>query len=201
MGKLKNWFHELSLAGKVSVIAVIALSGIFSASAISMPSTNISTEQTNTSLNGNDLNEPDKTNPVIQTETKTDTESVPYESKTIETDDLPKGETKVQTAGVNGEKTITYTITLTDGIETNRTSQESVTKEPTTEIILSGTYVKPIQTSSNCDPNYTGCVPIASDVDCGGGSGNGPAYVYGPVQVIGYDIYDLDRDGDGWGCE
>lgn len=52
-----------------------------------------------------------------------------------------------------------------------------------------------------CDPNYTGCVPVASDVDCAGGSGNGPAYVRGPVQVIGSDIYGLDRDGDGIGCE
>jgi hypothetical protein len=55
--------------------------------------------------------------------------------------------------------------------------------------------------SNNCDPNYSGCVPIASDVDCTGGSGNGPAYVAGPVQVIGSDIYGLDRDGDGIGCE
>jgi hypothetical protein len=53
-----------------------------------------------------------------------------------------------------------------------------------------------------CDPNYGGaCVPIASDVDCAGGSGNGPAYVRGPVQVVGDDIYGLDRDGDGIGCE
>jgi len=55
---------------------------------------------------------------------------------------------------------------------------------------------------SSCDPNYTGaCVPIASDVDCAGGSGNGPAYVQGPVRVVGSDIYGLDRDGDGIGCE
>jgi hypothetical protein len=44
-------------------------------------------------------------------------------------------------------------------------------------------------------------VPIASDVDCAGGSGNGPAYVRGPVQVVGVDIYDLDRDHDGIACE
>ncbi len=54
---------------------------------------------------------------------------------------------------------------------------------------------------SSCDPNYSGCVPIASDVDCKGGTGNGPAYAEGPVQVIGTDIYDLDRDNDGIGCE
>ena len=55
--------------------------------------------------------------------------------------------------------------------------------------------------TSNCDPNYSGCVPIASDVDCYGGTGNGPAYVRGPVRVIGRDIYGLDRDKDGYGCE
>lgn len=52
-----------------------------------------------------------------------------------------------------------------------------------------------------CDPNYSGCVPIASDVDCAGGSGNGPAYVEGPIRVIGTDKYDLDRDGNGIACE
>lgn len=52
-----------------------------------------------------------------------------------------------------------------------------------------------------CDPNYSGCVPVASDVDCAGGGGNGPEYVKGPIQVIGQDIYNLDRDGDGIACE
>lgn len=56
-------------------------------------------------------------------------------------------------------------------------------------------------TNPGCDPNYSGCVPIASDVDCAGGSGNGPAYVRGPIQVIGSDIYGLDADHDGVACE
>lgn len=56
--------------------------------------------------------------------------------------------------------------------------------------------------AQSCDPNYEGqCVPVASDVDCAGGSGNGPAYVRGPVYVVGRDIYGLDRDGDGIGCD
>lgn len=56
-------------------------------------------------------------------------------------------------------------------------------------------------TNPGCDPNYSGCVPIASDVDCAGGSGNGPAYVRGPIQVTGRDIYGLDSDHDGIACE
>lgn len=60
----------------------------------------------------------------------------------------------------------------------------------------------PVASAAPCDPNYSGaCVPIASDVDCAGGSGNGPVYVSGPVTVVGNDIYGLDRDGNGTGCE
>ena len=55
--------------------------------------------------------------------------------------------------------------------------------------------------SNECDPNYDPCVPVASDVDCASGNGNGPAYVQGPVRVVGVDIYGLDRDGDGIACE
>lgn len=60
----------------------------------------------------------------------------------------------------------------------------------------------PQQQGSACDSNYSGpCVPVDSDVDCAGGSGNGPSYVSGPVTVVGSDIYGLDRDGNGTGCE
>jgi hypothetical protein len=60
----------------------------------------------------------------------------------------------------------------------------------------------PPPTTPSCDPNYVGaCVPAdTSDVDCAGGSGDGPEYV-GPVQVVGSDPYGLDADGDGYACE
>lgn len=68
--------------------------------------------------------------------------------------------------------------------------------------LLFAVLTSQVTVAQSCDPNYAGaCVPIASDVDCQGGSGNGPAYVQGPVQVVGTDIYDLDRDNDGIGCE
>lgn len=55
---------------------------------------------------------------------------------------------------------------------------------------------------SSCDPSYEGaCLdPNASDYDCAGGSGDGPEYT-GTVSVVGDDHYDLDRNGDGTGCE
>jgi hypothetical protein len=56
--------------------------------------------------------------------------------------------------------------------------------------------------ASGCNPNYSPCVPNDPvDVDCQGGSGNGPSYVKGPVTVTGSDVYGLDADHDGIGCE
>ena len=53
-----------------------------------------------------------------------------------------------------------------------------------------------------CDPNYSGaCLdPNSPDYDCAGGSGDGPDYT-GRVVIVGDDHFDLDRDGDGWGCD
>ena len=53
---------------------------------------------------------------------------------------------------------------------------------------------------SNCTPGYTPCLAPASDYDCAGGSGDGPAFT-GLVRVTGSDPYDLDSDGDGVACE
>jgi hypothetical protein len=48
---------------------------------------------------------------------------------------------------------------------------------------------------------YDPCIAAGTDVDCEGGSGNGPRYVDGPVYVDGNDPYGLDSNYDGVGCE
>ena len=136
--------------------------------------------------------------PVTETRTVTVTEKVPHKTRTVKDSSLAKGTKKVRTRGVAGVKTLTYEVTVVDGVETTKKLIKSeITKQPVTRVVRVGTKETP-----QCDPNYAGaCVPIASDVDCLPGSGNGPAYVSGPVRVIGNDIYDLDRDGDGIGCD
>ena len=58
-------------------------------------------------------------------------------------------------------------------------------------------------TPAQCDPSYPDvCLdPAVEDYDCAGGSGNGPGYVEGPIRVLPPDPFDLDREGDGVGCE
>ncbi|MEY2463748.1 MAG: hypothetical protein QOH64_1886 [Acidimicrobiaceae bacterium] len=90
------------------------------------------------------------------------------------------------------------------------TTEPPVTAAPTTSPpatlppVTEPPVVAPPETSApqpDCTPGYDPCIPPGSDVDCAGGSGDGPRYVTGPVTVTGSDPYKLDRDHDGIACE
>lgn len=96
----------------------------------------------------------------------------------------------------------TTTTTTTTTVAPTTTAAPTTTRPATTAVTSTTLGIQTLIPAGACDPNYEGaCVPVASDVDCAGGSGNGPEYVSGPVYVVGSDIYDLDRDGDGTGCD
>jgi hypothetical protein len=135
--------------------------------------------------------------PTPTTRTVTETRKIPYKTRRVNDAGLARGKTRVRVPGVAGVRTLTYELTYTDGVETDRKLvRQVVTRRPVTRVIAVGT-----KAARQCDPNYSGCVPVASDVDCAGGSGDGPGYAQGPVRVTGSDIYDLDRDGDGLACD
>ena len=80
--------------------------------------------------------------PVVTTKTEQSTEAIPYETTIQEDASLLVGETKVIQPGVDGSKTHTYTITFTDGVETNRElSNTEITIAPVNEIVAIGTKV------------------------------------------------------------
>ena len=147
--------------------------------------------------------------PVVKNEVVT--EVIAFERTTIEDPALPQGQTQVVTGGQNGTRTLTYAVTTLNGVETARELvSDEVTVAPVAEVTSVGTYDAPpppepvplAPAGSGCDPNYAeACVPIDSDVDCAGGSGNGPSYFGEVARVVGSDIYELDRDGDGYACE
>lgn len=99
------------------------------------------------------------------------------------------------------EDTLPNALTSTTAERTTTTEQlqTATTATPTTTRVPA-TKTAPAPPPSNCHPSYDPCLAPASDYDCAGGSGNRPAYT-GLVPVHGYDEYDLDRDGDGVGCE
>ena len=195
------WAKGISVVGKLVGVTATAMVGGTVASAIASPPPQ-TPPQTNEALTVEQVQQ-EPSEPVITTSVITEEVSIPFESVTVNDSNTNKGESYIKTSGVNGINTYTYTITMTDGVSTNKVlTNEQVTKQPVSQVTAIGTYVKPAPPKNNCDSNYSGgCVPIASDVDCAGGSGNGPAYVSGPVYVVGSDIYGLDRDNDGIGCE
>jgi len=136
--------------------------------------------------------------PVVEKRTITKRRAIPFATRKVHDPTLAKGTRRVRTRGVAGVRVLTYRVTFTNGVRTGKKLIRRATiKAPVTRVIMIGT-----KEAQRCDPNYSGaCVPIASDVDCAGGSGNGPAYVQGPVRVVGTDIYGLDADGDGIGCD
>lgn len=185
MGNLKNWFSGLSKGGKVGVIAG-GLMLVGATNSLATPGTTPAPASSEVKQSQVEVKEESKT------------EIIPFTSSTIEDATLPKGETKVSVAGVNGVLTRTYKVTYTDGVETSRSSAiEKVTTEPINEVKAIGTYVAPApapRVSANCDSNYSGCVPLVSyDLDC-------PDIGFS-VRVLGSDPHRFDGDGDGYGCE
>lgn len=87
----------------------------------------------------------------------------------------------------------------------NDPSSDKVDSQPSTTELYQKSQVSPSTSrrspQQGCHPSYSGCLKAdASDYDCAGGRGNGPYYT-GRVYIYGQDVFDLDRDGDGVGCE
>ncbi len=71
---------------------------------------------------------------------KTETEKIPFEKVTQNSDEVEPGETKLGTEGKDGEKEIVKKIKLVDGkVASETVVSEKITKEPVDEVTLVGT--------------------------------------------------------------
>jgi hypothetical protein len=191
-----GWFSALSTLGKVGVISAASVATVGVASVTSNPSSSKPVPCT------------------VSYSTSTEKIVVAFDKKSIDDPNRLKGESAISTEGANGEKTQIWKDSAYKPTGCNQNTRvlekESTTLDPVTEITSVGTKELPPPTpppvsvqppASNCTPGYSPCIPPGSDVDCAGGTGNGPRYVSGPVYVTGSDSYGLDRDGNGIGCE
>jgi uncharacterized protein YabE (DUF348 family) len=70
----------------------------------------------------------------------TETEAIAFDTKTEYSDSMYSDETVEKTAGVEGEKEVTYQVTYVDGKEESRKAvNEKVIKEPTSRVVTQGT--------------------------------------------------------------
>lgn len=71
--------------------------------------------------------------------TVTETEPIKFKSRTVKDSWLPEGEREQRTVGIDGERTLTYAVTLVDGRETARKLVKSeVTRKPVDEVVAVG---------------------------------------------------------------
>jgi hypothetical protein len=92
-------------------------------------------------------------------------------------------------------------LTSCGAVPPTTTTTTTTTTAPPTTVAVQPVAPAPAP-SGNCTPGYSPCLPPASDYDCAGGDGDGPAYT-GTVSVdhAHGDPYDLDRDRNGVGCQ
>lgn len=212
MQKFRNWYSGLSKAGKVAFIGASIFSFFAVVNATAQPSSQPPEVKSQVqTVQSAEPTPPQVKKSVTEKSKVSETAAIPFEKTTINDSSLEKGKTSHLTVGVNGVRTTTYEITTVDGTQTDKKLlSDVVTTQPITDVVAIGTKIAVVVPApaptpppvTNCNTNYSGaCVPNASDVDCAGGSGNGPAYAAGPFRVVGTDIYDLDRDGNGIACE
>ena len=93
--------------------------------------------------------------PVVTTKEETKTEEVAFQTKEVTNPDLPEGTRQVKTAGKKGVRTIVYTVTYTDGVETGRVEKSSTITTPAVDEIVEVGTKKVTPTTTNGDKNDT----------------------------------------------
>lgn len=179
MSRLKTWFKGLTATGKVTTIAVASIISLGTISAMAQPSTPSSTATPVIST--------PKPQPKVETKTVDTTEIVGYTSSTVDDPNFAQGTTQTRTVGVNGVRTFTHELTLTNGIETARKEVSNViTTQPVNEVLARGTKVPEppravqlscpngtyVNTAGNtvCRPYESSGVPAGASAQCEDGT-------------------------------
>ena len=154
---------------------------------------------------------------VVRCETKVveETESIPFESETKNTDSLYKGVTKVEQEGEEGEKKLVYSVSYEDGVEVGRTLTETVvTKEAKNKVTLLGTKKRAVTSTASYGKKMSAeelagarCITVTATAyssDCDGGARTclGKIPSYGTVAVdpkvipLGTKMYIVSPSGN-----
>ena len=93
--------------------------------------------------------------PVVTTKEETKTEEVAFQTKEVTNPDLPEGSRQVKTAGKKGVRTIVYTVTYTDGVETGRVEKSNTITTPAVDEVVEVGTKKVASTTTNGNKNDT----------------------------------------------
>ncbi|RSK19336.1 G5 domain-containing protein [Streptococcus oralis] len=93
--------------------------------------------------------------PVVTTKEETKTEEVAFQTKEVTNPDFPEGSRQVKAVGKKGGRTIVYTVTYTDGVETGRVEKSNTITTPAVDEIVEVGTKKVASTTTNGNKNDT----------------------------------------------
>ena len=93
--------------------------------------------------------------PVVTTKEETKTEEVAFQTKEVTNPDFPEGSRQVKAVGKKGVRTIVYTVTYTDGVETGRVEKSHTITTPAVDEIVEVGTKKVASTTTNGNKNDT----------------------------------------------
>jgi len=165
MENIKKRLDSLSVLQRTGLLVIIIAAFYLGSHTLGAPQNSDPTDAKSTSITSQAVN---------ASRTETTTESVPYTSSTVYDSSKSSGSNSITTPGVNGVKTITWTVNLTNGVESGRTKvSEEVTTQPVNEVITKVTYVAPTYCPSGTYVNTYGntvCRPYGSPTTPSGAS-------------------------------
>ena len=93
--------------------------------------------------------------PVVTTKEETKTEEVAFQTKEVTNPNLPEGSRQVKAVGKKGVRTIVYTVTYTDGVETGRVEKSNTITTPAVDEVVEVGTKKVASTTTNGNKNDT----------------------------------------------
>lgn len=147
MRKLSQWFKNLKKPERVLlVIGIVLLMGtVVSAAGNDQPTAKPAPNTGHA-----------KAKSTVSYKTETETQKIPFDSQTVQDPNLPKGQSKITTAGVDGSQTATYKVTYENGRQTGKKLVgTTVTAQPVAQVTSVGTYEAPPPAPAPSCPNGT----------------------------------------------
>jgi hypothetical protein len=144
LNRVVTTITSLVVLGTVLLFATVHNSNKSTNIDFAKPASTSTTSLPRTSQQNVPVKAPEQTVPAKKITTKiiTETQPVPFQSIEQNDDNLEKDKKIVATNGVSGVKTITYKVTLADGLETARQKlSEVITTQPIAQIIKIGTHI------------------------------------------------------------
>jgi uncharacterized protein YabE (DUF348 family) len=115
----------------------------------------------------------------VDVKTVTKQKKVSFDTVRKNTSKLTKGQTRVDTAGKSGVRTLTYEQIRNDGkVVSTKKTDSKVTRKPTTEVVLVGTKVVKKKSSSHSSSSHSSSSPSSSSRHS---SGSAPSVSSGSV--------------------